>query len=108
MVHYNESFSNGDRLSKKQQPMWDLVEKNDHLDENQRKMLYFLLVYEVLFARDKTDLGRMEKILHTINTEDIAPISQQLRHIAPARRKAIQELLKDMLKKNVINCSTCI
>ena len=32
VVHKSESFSHIDHLTKKQQPMWDLVEKNDHLD----------------------------------------------------------------------------
>ena len=34
VVHQSESFSHIDQLTKKQQLMWDLVEKNNHLDEN--------------------------------------------------------------------------
>ena len=52
VVHQSESFSHIDHLTKKQQPMSDLVEKNDHLDENHREQLYcLLLAYEDLFAR---------------------------------------------------------
>ena len=107
VVHQSESFSHIDHLSKKQQPMWDLVEKNDHLDENQREQLYcLLLAYEDIFARDKTDFDRKQMIRHAINTGDATPIRQHLRRIAPYRRKETQKLLQDMSKKDVIKSST--
>ena len=106
VVHQSESFSHIDHLTKKQQPMWDLVEKNDHLDENQREQLYCLLAYEDLFARDKTDFGRTQKFRHTINTRNVTPIRQHLRCITPDRRKETQKLLQDMFKKDVIKSST--
>ena len=75
VVHQSESFSHIDHLTKKQQPMWDLVEKNDHLDENHREQLYcLLLAYEDLFTCDKIDFGCMQKIRHTINIGDATPI----------------------------------
>ena len=76
VVHQSESFSHINHLTKKQ-PMWDLVEKNDQLDEN------LLHAYEDLFACDKTDFGYTQKIRHTINTGDATPIQQHLRRIAP-------------------------
>ena len=89
--------------------MWDLVERNDHLDGNLREQLYcLLLAHDDLFARDKTDFGSTQKILHAINTRDATPIRQHLRRIAPDRRKESQKLLQDMLKKDVIKPSTSL
>ena len=96
-----------DTSTEKEELLWQMVGENDHLSYTQQEQLYLLLLsYEDLFARDKTVFGRTSEIQHRIDTGDSTPIRKRLCRIAPARREAMQTLLDDMLRKDVIQPST--
>ena len=84
-----------------------MVEENKSLDPTQKGYLYQLLrLYKDIFAQNKTDFGRTNKIKHSINTGDAAPIRQPVRRVPPARREELKKLLDNMLEKDVIQPST--
>ena len=93
--------------TEQEQLLWKVVEGNDNLSNTQREQLYLLLLsYKDLFAWNKTDFGRTNKIQHTIDTGSSAPIRQRIRRLPLAWREEMQRLLDDMLKKDVIRPST--
>ena len=53
-----------------------------------------------------TDLGRTNKLKHSIHTGNAAPTRQPVRRISPHRRDEIRTLLTEMLKKEVVEPST--
>ena len=87
--------------------LWEMVEENKSLDPTQKGYLYQLLrLYKDIFAQNKTDFGRTNKIKHSINTGDATPIRQPVRRVPPARREELKKLLDSMLEKDVIQPST--
>ena len=87
--------------------LWETVDNNDSMGELEKNKLYHLLVlYSDVFASDKTDFGRTNRIEHRIETEGAAPIRQRSRRIAPAQRAETTKLLEQMLQKKVIQPST--
>ena len=48
-------------------------------------------------------LGSTKVVTHSINTGDSLPIEQPARHIPFAHRRKVEELVDDMLQKQVIH-----
>ena len=67
---------------------------------------HLLLSYADVFAVSMTDLGRTNKLKHSIRTGNAAPTRQPVRRISPHRRDEIRTLLTEMLKKEVVEPST--
>ena len=67
----------------------------------EEKVLFyqFLLKYGHLFAQDSTDLGRTDKVQHSIYTGEARPVRQPVRRLPPQRRE-VRKLLEEMLKKD--------
>ena len=61
--------------------------------------------YEDILAKCPEDLGRTDVLNHRIETGDAKPIHQQARRVPLPHRGSVQELLKDMLEKQVISPS---
>ena len=70
------------------------------------EFLQLLLAYLGIFSHTDTDLGRTKKLQHEIATGDATPIRQHVRRIPPVRRQEVQQLLSEMLEKDVIQQST--
>ena len=64
-----------------------------------------LLHFADIFAGPDDHLGRTSMLQHTIDTGSASPIRQAARRIPPAKKQEVSQLLKDMLKKDVIQQS---
>ena len=77
------------------------------LTMEQREQFYsLLLTYADIFASSNSDLGRTDKLSHSIHTGDATPVRQPVRRIPPYRRQEVQTLLDEMLEQEVIQRST--
>ena len=91
-----------------QELLWTLVEKSgEMLDERQQDQLYRLLLgFSDVFSLSSRDMGRTNRLQHTIPTTTERPIRQQARRIPPFQREEVDKLLHDMLERDVIQPST--
>ena len=72
-----------------------------NLTVEQTEQLFGLLVlYSDVFACGNGDVGRTNKIQHTIYT-DAPPIRQAVKRLPPVKKQEVQKLLKDMQEKDV-------
>ena len=68
------------------------------LTETQREQLLNLLKrYSDIFAENRQDVGRMDKVTHRISTGISPPIHQPVRRVPPAKREDTRKLLQGML-----------
>ena len=74
-------------------------------DHQREKFLALLSHYEEVLAKFPEDLGCTDVLSHRIETGDAKPIRQQARRVPLPHHGTVQELLKDMLKKQVISPS---
>ena len=78
----------------------------EELTEVQRdKFAALLSLYSDVVAINDKQLGRTNILSHKIDTGDATPIRQQVRRVPLPQREKVQELLKDMMKKEVISPS---
>ena len=91
----------------KKQTLWKLVEASSkNLTREQIEQLHeLLLLYADVFACDDDEVGRTNKIQHTIYT-DAPPIRQAVRRIPPIKRQEVQKLLSEMQERDVIEPSS--
>ena len=59
-----------------------------------------------MFAFTDVELGRTDKLQHTIATEAKHPIRSPVRRIPAVHKKEVHQLIQDMLARNVIQPST--
>ena len=90
-----------------QKLLWDLVcGSGQGLDVQQQDKLYALLLsFADVFALCDKQLGRTDKLQHSINMKGSHPIRQQPRRLPPFRRE-VHQLLDDMLSRDIILPST--
>ena len=74
-------------------------------DHQREKFLALLSHYEDILVKFPEDLGRTDVLSHHIETGDTKPIRQQALRVPLPHRCTVQELLKDMLEKQVISPS---
>ena len=80
---------------------------NEKLTEKQRKQLLRLLEnYKDIFVKDKNELGKCGIVKHRIDTGDTKPIKQRAYRASGENKKLIEEEVKKMLEKGVIEKST--
>ena len=91
-----------------QEALWELVvQSGKALSADQQQQLYSLLLgFTDVFAFSSDQLGRTDKLAHTINTDGCHPIRQQARRLPPFQREQVHQLLQDMLSRDVIQPST--
>ena len=91
-----------------QEVLWELVTQSGKvLNTQQQHQLYHLLLdFTDVFAFSSDQLGRTNKLAHTISTDGHHPIRQQTRRLPPFQREQVHQFLQDMLSKDVIKPST--
>ena len=73
-------------------------------DTQKNQLLQLLLEFSDIFAEDG-ELGRTDRIQHSIDTGDAHPIRQPVRRLPLNQRAEVRELLTDMEEKGVIQPS---
>ena len=86
----------------------DLFQRSSHLlNPDERSQLARVLTdFAGVFATSSDDLGRTSLVTHQINTDSSQPIRQPTRRLPLHKRAEADTLLKDMLKKGVIEPSS--
>ena len=92
----------------KQQMLQEMVDScgSDLTPEEQEEFFELLLSYGDTFAGPGGDLGRIDKLTHTIFTGEAQPIRQGVRRIPLARKAELTKLVQGMLDKDVISWSS--
>ena len=70
------------------------------------KFLSLLCSYADVFSSSTSDLGRTNKLKHSIDTGGAAPIRQSVRRLPPQRRNDVGRLIGEMLESGVVERST--
>ena len=88
--------------------LWGLVERaGPDLSPGEKDMFFHLLLsYSDVIASSTADLGRTDRLQHSIHTGDAPPIRQSVRRVPPQRREEVRKLLDDMLEGGVVEPST--
>ena len=90
----------------KREMLWALADEDKELGGGEKEKLFsLLLMYLHVFAGPGEQLGCTNRIRHSIRTADAPPIRQAVRCIPPLRRKKEQDLLGNMLQKDIIKPS---
>ena len=103
--------SQGDVSELKRQQLWQVVESAaEKLTQIEQEQLYAVLldyadVFADVFADNASDLGKTDKLQHTINTKGALPIRQPARRIPATQREEVQKLLREMEEKRIIQPS---
>ena len=71
-------------------------------DGEKNSFLLLLQEYKDVFAVNKDDLGRTDRLQHSISTGNFHPIRQPLRRTPTARWEEARKVLEDMLDKDII------
>ena len=61
--------------------------------------------YSDIFALDTTELESTNLVTHSIATEDSPPIHQSIRRIPFALHAKMEQIVQDMMKQGIIQCS---
>lgn len=78
-----------------------------NLSRPEREALHKLLTeFEDIFSRGAHDIGRTNLAKHKIDTGDSRPIKQAMRRVPFQRYKEVENLVKDMIKQDVIEPSS--
>ena len=103
-IDNNNPPSQGDVSILKQQRLWQAVESAaEKLTQTEQEQLYAVLLdYADVFADDAGDLGKTDKLQHTINTRCALPVRQAARRLPAAQRVEVRKLLKEMEEKRII------
>ena len=78
---------------------------DDVSQAEQEKFHALLSLYSDVIATNPEDLGHTQMLSHHINTGDAQPIRQATRRVPLPCQGKVQELLEDMLAKNIISPS---
>ena len=97
----------GECATQKQTMLWEIANGTDaDLTESETERLYGLLLeYSDVFAENSSDYGRAHLVQRKLHTAEHPPIRQRVRRLPPSRRTEVQQLLKEMEEKNVIQPS---
>ena len=85
--------------------LWDIVSTITHLSNSEKELLFVLLMEYADVFSFHSDLGRTNLTKHHIDTGDSQHIHQLPRHVSPARRQEVRQLLTEMLKNDIIQPS---
>ena len=91
----------------KRQQLWQAVESTaEKLTQTEQEQLYAVLLdYADVFANNAGDLGKTDKLQHTINIEGALLIRQHARHIPAAQQEEVRKLLREIEEKRIIQLS---
>ena len=93
--------------SEKQRKLCSIVEETEeNLSPVEKEQFYALLLeYSNVFASNDADLGRTDRLKHSIDTAGNHPVRQSVRRVPPAQREEIHQMVEDMLERDVIQPS---
>ena len=106
LVESHTNKTNSDVIDdRKREVLWKLVEGlGTEFNDEERELFFQLLVaYADVFASSTTDLGRTDKLQHSIYTGNSAPIRQPVRRLSPQRRGEVRNL--EMLENGIVERS---
>ena len=83
----------------------DLSGIKDWKPEEQKETKDLILEYGSLFALKDMDLGRTEKVKHSIKLDDYTPFKERYRCIPPHQYEEVKQHLKEMLEIGAISKS---
>ena len=83
----------------------DLSGTKDWKPEEQEEARNLILEYGSLFALKDMDLGRTDKVKHSIKLDDYMPSKERYRHIPPHQYEEVKQHLKEMLEIGAISKS---
>ena len=83
----------------------DLLGIKDWKSEEQKEAKDLILEYGSLFALKDIDLGKTDKVKHTIKLDDYTPFKERYRHIPPHQYEEVKQHLKEMLEIGAISKS---
>ena len=83
----------------------DLPGIKDWKPEEQKEAKDLILEYGSLFALKDMDLGRTDKVKHSIKLDDYMPFKERYRHIPPHQYEEVKQHLKEMLEIGAISKS---
>ena len=91
----------------KQKLLWNLAEQSGRdLGPGEKDLFYRLLLsYADAIASSTSDLGRTDRLRHSIHTGGVAPVRQPVRRVPPHRREEVRKLLNEMLERGVVEPS---
>ena len=81
----------------------DLSGIKDWKPEEQIEAKELILEYGSLFALKDMDLGRTDKVKHSIKLDDYTPFKERYRHIPPHQYEEVKQHLKEMLEIGAIS-----
>ena len=81
----------------------DLSVIKDWKPEEQKEAKDLILEYGSLFALKDLDLGRTDKVKHSIKLNDYTPFKERYRHIPPHQYEEVKQHLKEMLEIGAIS-----
>ena len=90
--------------SEKCQILWEIAQNcQANLSEVEKSDFYqFLLGFEDIFADNHAPLERTSLMKHSTDTGTVPLIRQAMRRTPPSKRQEIDQLLENMLQKEVI------
>ena len=83
----------------------DLTGINDWSSEKQKEVKDLIIEYGSLFASNDMDLGRTDKVKHSIKLDNYTPFKERYRHIPPQQYIKWRQHLKEMLEIGAISKS---
>ena len=83
----------------------DLSGIKDLKSEEQKEAKDLILECGSLFALKDIDLGKTDKVKHTIKLDDCTPFKERYRHIPPHQYEEVKQHLKEMLEIGAISKS---
>ena len=81
----------------------DLTGIKDWSPEEQQEVKDLIIEYGSLFALKDIDLGRTDKVKHSIKLNDYTPFKERYRHIPPHQYEEVKQHLKEMLEIGAIS-----
>ena len=81
----------------------DLSGIKDWKSEEQKEAKDLILEYGSLFALKDIDLGKTDKVKHTIKLDDYMPFKERYRCIPPHQYEEVKQHLKEMLEIGAIS-----
>ena len=81
----------------------DLSGIKDWKPEEQKEAKDLILEHGSLFALKDMDLGRTDKVKHSIKLDNYTPFKERYRHIPPHQYEEVKQHLKEMLEIGAIS-----
>ena len=81
----------------------DLSEIKSWTPEEQQEIRELIIEYGSLFALTDMDLGRTDKVKHSIKLDDYTPFKERYRCIPPHQYEEVRQHLKEMLEIGAIS-----